>query len=464
MSGPKRARPLLSRAVALLAVCGAVSFSVHRVAAEGSPEEALTEGSEITVGPTARVLRPAPGVELKIAAGSRFRVKATTKLSLGALGEPRCTQLELANGSIEFSVLPAKPLQHSVLVRAAGSVSALPAGGSGLVIAERGGVTVASFDGRLIVAKGNDWRPLEAGWARSFGEGRDERARPLLRAPERVDVPQLIGSWGESGASANASVDSVPGAASYRFRVVRRDGSLVTELESPKPTLALPTLPSGLYTVAVQAVDSSGLGGRSRAGQTRVLALTLPAGSLVHGSPSNRAEVELGAGQPIGIQDFGELELDYGARGEFVPAPALLRLVSKRATKVVLRPRAEPANQLEFLLVPREVKASVRFSPSQPTWPRDRLAIAVTLTTARGRPLPESFKVVAKVSVNAEPVLVPFRRKGAELTATVPAPARPGPWVLRLVLEDAFGGVLARDFVEIATSPNSAGSPTAALR
>ncbi len=75
---------------------------------------------------------------------------------------------------------------------------------------------------------------------------------------------------------------------------------------------------------------------------------------------------------------------------------------------------------------------------------------------------PEWVQLKPTVTLGIEPIEVAFTRDGNRLTGTVPPNAAPGPWVLRVEVQDQFGALLGRDFLEIGKAPPPAGKTATA--
>jgi hypothetical protein len=106
-------------------------------------------------------------------------------------------------------------------------------------------------------------------------------------------------------------------------------------------------------------------------------------------------------------------------------------------------------------LEPRKVYADVQIGPKRALWPRDSVSISIRLKSSAGGTIPPALQVVPRVSIGLEPLALSFEREGDVLHAVVPPSTRPGPWVVRVDVDDQFGVPLGHDFLEIDAQPNA---------
>jgi hypothetical protein len=394
---------------------------------------------------------------LRLAPGTRVRFEHTLWLKLGAAGQPstRTVAMKLVSGRVDVTMPERKLAETAVLVRASRDVSAVAMGGHSVILADANSVTTGAMDDKMLVAVGNDWRPLPAGHARSFGpdDPRGSQWRRLTARPSpRVTQPVMIALPHARTASA-VTWAAIPRAARYEI-ALSRDGAVARTLETSKTSAELAGLAPGRYAVRVAAVDRYGLEGPSSAPATLdVIGAALPAGAFVTG----RA-IELAPGQRVHFEAVRGLRVSYGNASASEPAPSDIGLTRGRvATSVHFR---EPgsAGTASVLLEPRDWRAAVTIGPKAAHWPTDRVVVRVRVFDQRGQALPSWIKVVPKVSVNVDPVAVRWTKSGNTLSAVVPAAVTPGPWVVRVDVTDQFGLPLGRNFLEVAPSRARAAS------
>ncbi len=106
--------------------------------------------------------------------------------------------------------------------------------------------------------------------------------------------------------------------------------------------------------------------------------------------------------------------------------------------------------EAKIRLEPREIHARITIGPREARWPSARVTVKIHMVNENGKTVPERIRAVPKVLIDVDPVDVHWTRHGRDLEAVVPAPARPGPWVVRVEVADQYGEALGRDFLEVA--------------
>lgn len=392
---------------------------------------------------------------LRLAAGTRVRFEHTMWLKLGAAGQPktRTVVLKLASGRIDVTMPKLKLADTAVLVKARRGVNAVAMGGHSVILSDAKSVTTGAMDAKMLVAVGNDWRPLPAGHARSFGpdDPSGSQWRGLVARPNAHVTKPLMIALPHASTASSVTWTAVPRAARYEITLSRASGKSETierTLETNKTSVRLSGLAAGRYAVRVAAVDRYGLeGARSAPAALDVIGAELPAGAFFNGR-----SIELAPGQSVHFEAVRGLRVSYGGASASEPAPSNIGLTRGRvATLVHFRDPARSA-VASVRLEPRDWRADVTIGPRAARWPSDHVVVHVRAFDARGNALPRWLKVVPKVSVNVGPVAVHWVKSGNTLSAAVPAPMTPGPWVVRVSVTDQFGEPLGRNFLEVAPS------------
>lgn len=391
--------------------------------------------AELEGGDNGSVHRLARGVTLALGAGARAQILPRTRVDLGRSGMVPAFVVALSRGQLDV-VSSAPKSETAVLIRAPHRVACVVAAGSATLIADKGRVTVAAPDVELLVASGDDWRPLAARSLRAFGSGETGAPQPMLAAPApRLDRSLMFAG----GTPIRAAWPAVAGAMRYRVRL----GS-ARSFETRSTSIAIADLAPGSHAIEVTAIDRYGLpSAAGAAGTLRVVGVALPAGASqsTHG-------IRLHRGQRARLTSAEGLELSYGASPYFVPAPESIGLPPRGGTLVRLRARGAPG-EVAFRIEPIVVSASVSITPKLPIWPDDPIRVRV---------LPHGVaasEIRTIVSVNARPIRVGFRREGSALVAIVPRASGPGPWIVRVEVKGPRGETIGRDFVEVAQARGS---------
>jgi hypothetical protein len=144
--------------------------------------------------------------------------------------------------------------------------------------------------------------------------------------------------------------------------------------------------------------------------------------------------------------------------------PESVTLRNGEPTLVRLKDPSETTG-LSLLLRPRKLSVNVTVGPKALCWPGAPARVSVRASDAdTGAAIPD-LELRPVVTLGVEAVPLDFASEAGALHAVVPAPdgAGPGPWVLRVQVNDAFGSAIGRDFVEIdRCAPKAAPRPKTA--
>lgn len=438
----------------------AVTLLAAPVAGARTPHSAKSAhpvGSELQGGPSGKTEKLPEGVQLQLGAGARIRFERSTRLTLGKAGEPttRALTLDLLSGRLDVRVPKARPPRIAVLVRAPHKVSAVVKGGHGIVLDNKAGVTVAAPQGEMLTAIGNDWRVLAEGMVRNVGPAAASTRPHAMLGATRLAVSQPL-LLSLTGKAENTSAVWLPvrGAARYEVTVSRRDGSVVRTIRTTSHTAHLGRLAPGLYEVRARPVDCFGLEGPlSEPDTVRVVGVELPPGSFV-----SDGTVLLGRGQRARFTHIDGVEVSYDAATTYIPAPMSIGLARGNSTRVRFRAAGAKDDSAALVLAPRALSARIQIGPQMAHWPNDKVTVRVRVVDWNGRPVPSWIKLEPSVKVNVAPVDVRWVHHGNVLSAVVPTPSVPGPWVVRVEVHDQFGEELGRNFLEVAQAPSRVAS------
>ncbi|HVJ16481.1 MAG TPA: hypothetical protein VM686_13665, partial [Polyangiaceae bacterium] len=370
--------------------------------------------------------------EIEVSAG-RKRPVYTVLVKSGSV------DVEVPKGS-ESAVALSAPRKLTVLVRS---------GRAGLR-AIKGQVSLANVDGDILV--GHDTRHFKAlrpGMIHHFAaHGVVEDS--LLEPPTELAGPRVLISTGEPVALERLWWRSRAGAEGYRVELQREgERGALLRVETREPILPRQSLrlEPGRYRIAVRALDEFGFESKAALeSSVHVVKARLPQGAYVDAA----GKIRLLPGSMVEFLHLEGLELSY-ADFAHERAPAKVGLTGAEPVKLLLR--AGRQDPLLLNIAPRTVRARVAISPARATWPGDTLTIDIALEDPSGQPVPDSIEIRPKVLLGVEPITLEFKRVGRKLRAVVPAQPGPGPWVVRVEVNDQYGLPLGRGSLEIAKSP-----------
>jgi hypothetical protein len=362
----------------------------------------------------------------------------------------RAYVLDLIRGRVDIDIDTSWPLYYSVVIRAPRRVATYLKGGSGRIIASEQGVVAAALTGTDITAGIADkWRPIHVGSAivvtheHPGGEARAVLTQPKLTADNSLILSlkpkPVVLSW--------TNVSNAQG-----YRLILTDESAGEQktsqtFELKQPSLELPALKPGRYTAVVSALDTWQLDSPlSNLVSMRVVGVELPEGTYLQaGIP------QLGEFQSVRLTHTDGLEIAYGSGNVFGTVPESVRMSSGRPLLARLR-EVGSTNEVELRLEPRAVTGNIVFFPTRAQWPGKPVGVSVSISGPGGAPLSSAIDVNLSASINSESVIVDWQRAGNTWTALIRKPPMTGPWVLRVTATDQVGQILARDFIEIASS------------
>lgn len=379
----------------------------------------------------------------------------TMRVELAGVGTGKALadSLKLREGQVDLSFPGvASGSRGAVVIQAPHKVTVIAHSGRVRVTVRNDVVAVASYDSTIMAAVGTKWKPLAAGQRRVVGgefpqgETLPLAAAPLvqLSAPVQLTLPER---------ASNTTVRMESNEPQSRFVIrVRRTGDVgepVDTLLSASPTVELAAYPPAVYEVSGTTLDRFGLEGETSTPVTlRVVGVEIPVGASIVGR-----SVSLRPRQRVRLVQAQGLELTYDGGSYFVPVPSNIGLNRGRSVLVRVRQPGDP-REATLKLEVRALHADVEFSPATARWPRDEVTVRVRFAHGESHASAVGTTQVA-VTVNGKPQVLTWKGHGAERRALVPAPASPGPWVVRAVVRDAQGNVLRRDFLEVARSSSN---------
>lgn len=431
----------------------AVAAAAHKVS-EGSVEK---EKSLLTAGADGAVLLYQSGLVLRLQPHTQIRQHKDAKLWLDSTGRTPAHVFTLLAGRADLAV-PGREgrARQAALVRAGQRLSVATSGGRMSALAgDEFGVVVA-YEGNVVASDGGRWLPVKVGTGLKMMSGAQHMEEhllpqaPILHSKRKVwlalqgPVPVGDFSWETSDVNQRYALvlSSQDRATIHRTTVAKKGTGPV-----------LTSLPGGLYSLSVQALDSYGLAG--------------PAGTLtfsvvgVHNHRGSRVDadgvIHVGINQRARFTHVEGLLMTYGTAKRWATATETVPLWRHERTTVHFR-HPDYTDMVSARLEPRGVSAEVYIGPKTVVWPGQSVQIRVRIKDIKGA-IPEDLDVKLNVSLGIKEVPVEWAKQGNLFTASVPSRTGAGPWVLRISVVDRFGIELGRDFVEIAGKNKPKQSP-----
>ncbi|HEY3235691.1 MAG TPA: hypothetical protein VGJ84_13320 [Polyangiaceae bacterium] len=410
----------------------------HRaVTAEPGATATSQPGAEYSLPQGIRV-SAAPGTVLKISRRAEW-------LNLKHNQRTPAYHVVVQSGRVDISVPAGKRV--AVLVSTPKKTGAIVTRGLLTSIVSPDRTLHANRNGDVLVRVGAGWKTVGPGLAQSWQAGKSV-IRPPVPAAQSITGQLLRASLaGRAAVFRDISWTPVTGASDYevQFESIDVQGTL-RNLRTREPRLAsaLVAPSAGSYTLRVRALDANGLEGPWSVAELKVISAEVPPGSLVGAD----GVLYLAPGAAAGFEKVQGLEMAVNNRKRFVPSANRVGLYRGEPTSIVFR-RPSDQQTVVFRMAPRGEIAEVALTPHLATWPRDPVEIEITLR-APGRASLSEVHPVTHVSLGGQPLTLNWQKLGNRLRAVVRPRHGGGPWVLRVEVTDQRGGLLGRNFLEIA--------------
>jgi len=110
-------------------------------------------------------------------------------------------------------------------------------------------------------------------------------------------------------------------------------------------------------------------------------------------------------------------------------------------------------------VLPPAIATSVFVGPKFAHWPGDRLRVEVKIEGSSPGAPPAWITPRFRVQLGIDDLPVTWSQIGDTYVTEIPPQGGEGPWIVRVEVEDQYGHLLGRDFVEIAQRPAPAPRP-----
>jgi hypothetical protein len=333
------------------------------------------------------------------------------------------------------------------MVTAPLSVTSFVRGGRMHIVAQPEQVSVVNLEGTVSWAM-KTWKfaALSPGKVRSLAK-HSEVESDILPSPVVRLEHNLFSGFGPGAPLEGVSWDPVPGAVRYRVSIeqLEPERRLMNTVETNGTTLApAPRLEPGRYAVSVQAVDRFTINGRFSQGVPfSVMGVRNSDGGYVD------AGGNIVAGYDRRVQlTFADGLLMKGSR-EWLPLPSEIVLPSGEPMNLHLR-QAGDTRLVSTRVLPQRLETTVTVGPKLARWPGDTLRVEVAISGPSPGSMPAWVVPRFRVLLGIDELEVSWTRDGNRFVAEVPPQSGEGPWIVRVEVEDQYGHLLGRDFVEIA--------------
>ena len=158
---------------------------------------------------------------------------------------------------------------------------------------------------------------------------------------------------------------------------------------------------------------------------------------------------------PRDIEVATASEYDPNAAPRWIPASSELTLGASRKRTLLIR-HASSHVQTKLLLVRRQLHAHVSFNPPRARWPETPVDVVVKVEDPSGYLDPSLEPLTIDVRVDLDkPELTSGPTKGDTWTARVPPHAPPGPWVVRVSVQDRAGVPIGASLLDVDGPPST---------
>ncbi len=400
-------------------------------------------------GESGAVLEVSPGLVVRLEAGAQVTPLPVQHMRLPETGSTRVFPFLLRQGRVDVQVEPSAGRPAAVLMSTQRRVMGIAASGTATFVATTEGLLVANVGGSVLGLQKSGWEVVPQFERRLYANlNRPPERSPLPLAPTWSRRQLILAAPGDTIEAPLVAWSPVSGAARYELELAV-EASDVRRIETSDPRIpAAVVLPRGRHSWRCRALDMAGVPGRwSEPLVTRIVGLQVPPGAVVHPGGT----VALGPGQKVSFEDADDLIVWNDATHHTVPATSLIGLGPGDRTLLALR----APGSLDFALVKlvrRQVRATVRAGPKYAFWPHDTIELKYRVEDREGNAVGD-VEPEARVTLDARPLEVEWRRSGRWMVATVPPRSGCGRCVVRVEVVDQNGVHLGRDSVEIVEIP-----------
>jgi len=438
---------IMVRRVSTVAVIGlSVLFAPAAGAVEGkisSPSRAVAQSSPQPGLLASKRIELPRDVSLRLGKDAAARPSFTTKLPVGKKGARVMVQtVNVESGRVD-AILGKSKFERGVLLQGPDKVLGISASGHLSMVVSEKEIVIAAQKGDALLGFDGKFKPLKEGAARVYRRAsKTSVEKPLLPAPSLTSSAGLSVAM-EGGVDIPVRTE---GEGRVRLFVLDEAGRAVFAGGDVLPGQANVSLPrAGTFRVHARQLGPGGIES-PMSEPVEVQVLGLAPGQ----TPPENGVFYLDRGERVRLAGTEGLEVRYGKSPEFYPAGASLGLSQRRATSVEFRHPQFPKQRARLRLAPRISNTKLFMGPAKATWPGAPLKLRVDVRNGAGRLLELGNHQKVTVTVNSRKMSLRWKKTKRGLVASLPAQKGPGPWVVRMSVEDRKGRTLARDFLEVA--------------
>jgi hypothetical protein len=408
----------------------------------------------------AAVVKVSDGMTLRLAPDSTVSVRQPASLPAEHPGASalKSFQLSLSDGELDVDV---HDPNLGLIVQLTNGRSIGVWRGSANIAIRGDTVAVALYDGMAIAGSASKWKALGPGAGVLLSaKGDPSSPRPTPSKPEWNESPKgepasFAMVRGDEKAVLGASWNAAKNAESYRVEV-GRDARMTGEetiFRADEPKMKTDPLAAGAYVTRVRAISPDGIvGPPSSPKALRVLKWEVPASALA----ARDGAIVLPSNAGILLDDPRDLQVATAFDGSDLTAwsPAPNEITLGAATRRDVHIRHVPSHaETRILLVKRELRAKVSFTPRHARWPGQPVDIVVKVEDPTGYLDPSKEKVDVDVRLDIDKVDLKWTQVSDTWGARLDPRTTGGPWVVRVNVLDKAGVSIGSNLLDIDGGP-----------
>ena len=372
----------------------------------------------------------------------------------------RALQVFLSSGELDLDPAHDRASDLGIVVMLPGGRSVALWRGAANVALHGDTAAAALYEGMAIAgSSASKWKPLVSGTGVILAPKANPVTRPSPAVPRRGRTRPVLRLApfaivrGDERVPLGAAWSAALGGASYRVEVTPADGTagplLIATTENP--SFKTEPLGPGSYFMRVRAISAEGIAGQpSSPKPLRIAKLTLPplATAAAHGAVVIAGSQSVMLDDPRDIEVATASEYDPTAAPRWVPATAELALGS--SSRRVLRIRHIPSQvETELTLVRRQLRAHISFTPTPARWPDSPIDVVVKVEDPSGYIDPAHEPLSIDARVDLDKLALDWKHAGDTWTARIPVRSPPGPWVVRVNVQDKAGVAIGGSLIDV---------------
>jgi hypothetical protein len=428
---------------------GSTDFEPAKSGASIAPGVAVRAGMGTAVG-----IKASDGVSIRLGQGSTVNVRPASILPAehpGA-GPLHAFQVLLIDGEIDLQV---RDPAMGVLVQLPNGRSLGVWRGEANISIQGDDVAIGFYDGTAIAGSASKWKALGVGTATLLSKRGDASVSKSIPAQPDWDPTSTIPAFamvrGEEMVTVGLAWKPVVGSQKYRVEIAHDRSMLGTEtvLSSEELSLRTEPLESGMYVARVRAISSEGIAGPpSTTKAVRIARMRLPPSAIA--APGSTIVLPPNAGIPI--DDPRGLEMATAFDGSVLsawnPAPKMIELGAATRREVHIR-HVGSLEETRFVLVKRELRAAVSFTPKPAHWPKDPVDLVVKVADLSGYldASKENLEIDVRVGITKEHV--EWTHEGGTWRGRLEPMKGDGPWVIRVNVADSAGVAIGANLLDV---------------